>query len=62
MNLDILKRESELLSRNIWCDLYKTHKYLRDCKPCDKRDNCEYRNNGAMQKVKVNFDNWILNK
>jgi hypothetical protein len=53
------ERERKLIQRSIWCDLEKTHMTLITCRSCVYRDNCQYREYGAMRKVKVHFDNWM---
>ena len=53
------EREQALINRSIWCNLVKTQQKIIACKTCVYRDNCEYREHGAMRRVNVNFDNWI---
>jgi L-amino acid N-acyltransferase YncA len=53
------EREQLLISRSIWCNLKKTQQTIIACKDCQFRDNCGFRQYGAMRKVNVNFDNWI---
>lgn len=57
-----LERERELINRLIWCDLHRTYQRLSECKFCQYNDNCEYRDKGAMKRVRVNFNNWLIKK
>lgn len=40
----------------VWCKLKRTNQQLRYCSACIFRDNCQYRNNGAMRRVKIDWD------
>ena len=51
--------EVEMLERLIWCDLHKGYYHVKECKPCLYRDNCQYREHGAMRRIKINWDNWF---
>ncbi len=38
--------------RTIWCSRYKTYMKLGECIGCDQDKNCEFRDKGAMRRVK----------
>jgi len=48
-----------LPDRPIHCNMIQSIIKIRDCKSCLYRDNCRYRENGAMRRIKIDWDSLI---